>query len=111
MFDEKSEEVKKLAEQNTALIALLEKVQRTLKAYKGQDNFNGQLFKLVDLELFKARILNPLPDVPATRMAVGLEISVVQKVEPAGARDAATSIQPAPEFRAGFDNVRRVENR
>jgi len=59
MFSEKSDEIRKLAEQNAALVSLLEKVHAMLKPYKGQDNFNGQLFKVIDLELFKSKSLNP----------------------------------------------------
>jgi len=88
MFSEDRNDIKGLAEQNAALIALLEKVHRLLKVYKGQDNFNGQLFRLVDLELFKAKSLNPVPDAPANGRVVGVEICVVQKVESAGERAA-----------------------
>lgn len=59
MYNEESDELRRLAEQNAALVSLLEKVHGMLKAYKGQDTFNGQLFRVIDLELFKAKSLNP----------------------------------------------------
>ena len=86
MFVEESEEIKQLAEQNAALVKLLEKVHGMLKPCKGQDNFNGQLFRVLDLELFKAKNLNPPSDVRATRRTVGVEIRVVKKVRPARKR-------------------------
>jgi len=88
MISEDRNDTKGLAEQNAALIALMEKVHRSLKFYKGQDNFNGQLFKVVDIELFKAKSLNPVSDAPANGRVVGVKICVVQKVEPAGERAA-----------------------
>jgi hypothetical protein len=87
MLIEESDEVKRQAERNAALVSLLGKVHVMLKPYKGQDNFNGQLFKLIDLELFKAKGLNQIHEPTANGTSThtdGARRGETQRVEELG---------------------------
>jgi hypothetical protein len=81
----KIDDVKELAAQNAALVSLMEKIHKMLKPYKGQDNFHGQLFKVMDLELFRAKNVRFLHGLPNITVTVRAEKFTRRESKPEGA--------------------------
>ncbi len=88
MLQEESVETKKLAEQNAALIGLLGKIHAMLKPYKGRDDLNGQLFRVLDLELFRAKNMRPTRVASTITVTIHAESSAQRKtkIKPLSAR-------------------------
>ena len=89
MLTHDEEELRRLAGQNFALIALLEKVHRMLKPYKGEATFNGELFKVIDVELFKAKNFHPLENSPRIKVVIKPESRSAQPAKNSRARVSA----------------------